>query len=87
MLQKNDTDLLDYMANFVKKDHRKFELLRKLFELDKERTLLLLDSLFSSECARFPISEYDVHANDKEFALSASDLMEKAAKEKIFRKI
>ena len=69
------------MANFVKKDHRKLEFLRKLFELDKERTLLLLDNLFSSECAIFPISEYDVHANDKEFALSASDLMEKAAKE------
>lgn len=70
----------------MKKDKQQFELLKKLFNLNKEKTLLLLDNLFSSESARFQISEYDVHKNDEQFALSAIDLMEKAAKEKYSKK-
>jgi tetratricopeptide (TPR) repeat protein len=74
------------MIDLMKKDKQQFELLKNLFKSDKERTLLLLDNLFSSESARFQISEYDVYKNDMQFALSASDLMEEAAKAKYSKK-
>lgn len=60
LLKKNHIDLFHYMTGFVEEDHL-IENLRKLLEVNKKRTLTMLDILFTIEYprAKYRISECD----------------------------
>jgi len=85
LLQEKDDQLLAYFVDAITKDQDAFSLLKKLLAMDREKTLVLLDNLFSNKNlpAKFYLVNYEFSsaAQNSVVVAGAKDILAEAVKE------